>query len=211
MIFFRQNKFFYLVFILIYFLCDFGHAFIPVGETGEIIKMDKYQVGLEPMLFTESGGRAQFNAFFDFPYNEATSFRTILGTGFTDFVAGATVKYVPFPDIGTQPAIGLRGGVYTGHKDSVSFLAFEATPLFSKKFEYENGPLIPYAAIPIRWISSKTNTLTSQMALGADWYPNEIVDYFFNGELGINLKDSYSYISLAVTLPFDRTQGLHRR
>ena len=49
------------------------------------------------------------------------------------------------------------------------------------------------------------------MALGADWHPTEVQDYFFNAELGINLNDSYSYVAIAVTLPFDRKKGIQSR
>ncbi len=187
-------------------------AFAPIGETGEIIKGSMYQVGVQPTFLTHDGGSgAEFLAFFDYPNNEESSFRGIVGTGLIDFIGGVTFKYVPFPDVGTQPAIGVRTGAFLSRVKDTNALIFEVAPLFSKKVESDFGPLRPYAAIPLHFVSGDKSFVGTSMAFGADWLPEQIQDYFFNTEVGINLKDSYSYVSFAATFPFDRKQGIRKR
>jgi hypothetical protein len=188
-------------------------AFAPIGETGEILKGNEYQAGLQPSLITSQNGGPHMNVFFDAPINESTCWRALIGSGAIDFVGSLSIKYVPFPDIGNQPAMGLRAGILVARpKDEGNVLAFEFTPLFSKKMEaIEEGVFTPYVGLPLRIVSGKNNYYSTQMAFGTDWHPTEIQDYFFNGEIGINLKDSYSYLAFGVTLPFDKSKGLQRR
>jgi len=183
-------------------------AFAPVLESGELVKASHYQVGLNPAIYTQSGGGIQMNIFLDGHLGEGLSYRALMGTGTYDFLGQGTVKYVPFPDVDHQPAIGIRGGFFLARKDSVNSFGIEVTPLVSKMLRTNEGPIVPYVAVPLRWVSAKTNFVSTTAAFGCEWFPASIQDYYFTGEIGLELKDSSSYLAVGATLPFDKLKGL---
>ncbi|MGZ3748253.1 MAG: hypothetical protein ACXWRE_12840, partial [Pseudobdellovibrionaceae bacterium] len=122
---------------------------------------------------------------------------------------GASFKYVPFPDVDNQPGIGFRAGGFFSRKDSENSLTLQLAPLFSKKVNTENGLFIPYAAVAVDFTNTKERNFTgTQMILGTEYKTPEIPKMYFGVEAGLNLSESYSYISGTVTFPFDSNKGL---
>lgn len=184
-------------------------AYLTISETAELPPANFYQIGFEPQFFTNLGGGTNVTGFFDAPFSDSTSGRLWLGAGVIDFNLGASFKYVPFPDVDNQPGIGFRAGGFFARKDSENFLTLQLAPIFSKKVNTENGLFIPYAAIALNFTNTKENNFTgSQVMFGTEFKTPEIPKMFFGLEAGINLNDSYSYISGTVTFPFDSSKGL---
>lgn len=184
-------------------------AFLTISESAEIPAMTDYQFGFEPQILTNRGGGANATGFFDAPFNDSTVGRLWLGAGAVDFNFGGTVKYVPFPDVDTQPGIGIRGGAFYSRKDDINMLTLQIAPLFSKKVQTESGLFIPYAAIALNMNNTKDRNFTgSQMVLGTEFKTPEIPSMYFGAEVGLDLSESFSYISGTVTFPFDSSKGL---
>jgi hypothetical protein len=185
-----------------------AHAYLSIAESGEILPQNKYQFGFEPQLLTNRGGGVNANVFFDAPFNESTSGRVTLGGGEIDFNGFASVKYVPFPDVGNQPAIGIRGGVGVAREDGENWLLAQFAPLISKKFDTEIGMTIPYIAIPFQFVNTKEENYTgSNIVFGSELHYHEVPNATFGAEIGAELNKSYSYISVYVSFPFDSTKG----
>ncbi len=184
-------------------------AYLTISETAELPAAGYYQVGFEPQFFTNAGGGANLTGFFDAPFTDSTSGRLWLGTGAIDFNAGASFKYVPFPDVDRQPGIGFRTGGFFSRKGSENFLTLQLAPIFSKKVNTENGLFTPYTAIALDFTNTKEKNFTgSQVMFGTEYKTPEVPKMYFGLEAGFSLNDSYSYISGTVTLPFDSSKGL---
>jgi hypothetical protein len=184
-------------------------AYLSISETAELPPANFYQIGFEPQFFTDSGGGTNVTGFFDTLFSDSTSGRLWLGTGVIDFNVGASVKYVPFPDVDNQPGIGFRAGAFFSRKNSDNSLTLQLAPLFSKKIDSENGLFIPYAAIAMDFINTKEKNFTgTQIMFGTEYKNPEIPKMYFGLETGFNLSDAYSYISGTVTFPFDSSKGL---
>ncbi len=187
-------------------------AYLSVGESGEIQKVGSNQFGIEPQILGNEGGGVNIGAFLDMPLREDVSTRFSLGAGKIDFHAGAAVKWIPFPDIDQQPAMGLKAAAWYARQSSINVWTFQIAPLFSKKFDSDAGLFIPYAAIPVNFVTSTEKSVTgTQFTLGTEFYPKDVTTMHFSSEIALNLKDSYSFISGSVVLPFDTEKGFQFR
>lgn len=184
-------------------------AYLSLAESGEILPMNEYQVGLEPQFLLNNGSGANINAFFDMPFNESTSGRISMGAGKIDFNAFASVKFIPFPDVDNQPAIGVRvGGGYTRVSDQ-NWLVGQVAPLVSKKVGTDIGTFVPYAAIPFEFVNKKDENITgSQFVIGSELLHPETPDLRYGAEVGFEMTKSYNYVSVYVSLPFDSAKGI---
>lgn len=183
-------------------------AYLSIAESGELLPPGQYQVGLEPQILLNNGGGANFNVFLDTSFNEATSGRITMGAGSVDFNAFASVKWMPFPDVDNQPAMGLRIGGGVARDEDENIVQLQLAPLLSKKFDSEYGLTVPYIAIPFTYLNMDSENVTaSNLVLGSEWHPIDWGYGVVGGEIGFELNKSYSYISLFATFPFDEQKG----
>lgn len=187
-------------------------AFLTVQESNDIAAVGKYKLGIEPQIKTSNGNGANFTGFFDAAINEEASVRVHLGTGDTDFYTGGSIKWVPVPDYGKQPAIGGKVGVTYWREQSQNFFTYRFDPLVSKKFESEVGAFTPYASLPMMLTTGDGTTVTGfQLAAGTEYTHPKADNMTFGGEIGLNLKDSFSYISGFVTIYIDEIKPLNKK
>lgn len=185
-----------------------AQAYLSIAESGELLPTGKYQVGLEPQVLLNHGGGANLNVFLDTSFNEALSGRITMGAGSVDFNAFASVKWIPFPDVDNQPAMGLRLGGGVARDEDENIVQLQVAPLLSKKFSTEYGLTVPYIAIPFTHLNMDHGNVTaSNLVLGSEWNPNEWTYGTVGAEVGFELNKSYSYISVFATFPFDDQKG----
>lgn len=195
-------------FVLGLFLSSSAHAYLSIAESGELVPAGKYQVGFEPQLLTNKGGGANFNVFFDTNINEATSARITMGAGAVDFNAFASAKWMPFPDVDNQPAMGLRVGAGLARDEDENLLQLQLAPLLSKRFDTEYGLAVPYMAIPFTFLNTKEeNLVASNLTVGSEFHYADWNQVTLGGEVGLDLNKSYSYISIFATFPFESQKG----
>ncbi len=193
-----------LMMIVAFLLTGTAHAFMTVQESNEITPVGKYKLGAEPQFRTSNGTGFNFSGFFDMPVSDEGSFRGLVGTGETDFLAGASFKWVPIPDYGSQPALGAKFGGYYWREASENFFTARFEPILSKKFTTELGAFVPYAALPVMFNTGKDFNKTSvQAAFGSEFTHPEADNMTFGLELGLDAKDSFSYVSGYVTIYLD--------
>ena len=188
-----------------------AHAFLELNETAELIPNDgKYRVGFFPQLYISNGGGTNFGAFMDMYVDDAVNARFTLGGGATDFWAGASAKWVPFPDYHDQPALGFRGAFTYAYDNNQGSYNSQVTPIVSKVIETKFGKLNPYMGLPVTWVYvSSTSSFTAiQFVVGSEWLQSP--DFQMGGELEMNMQNSTSALSVYFNFPFDEKTGFKK-
>jgi hypothetical protein len=186
-------------------------AFLELNETAELIPDENtYRIGFFPQLYLENGGGTNFGAFLDMYVGPEFNSRFTLGGGTTDFWASGSLKWVPYPDYGEQPALGFRGGVTYALDNSTSTYATQVTPILSKIFDTKFGKLNPYMGIPVSWVyvNSSRSYTALQFIVGAEWIRD--ADFQMGGELEMNMQNTTSAISVYLNFPFDERTGFKK-
>ncbi len=194
------------IFASAFLLSRYSHAFLTLNETAEILPENYYRLGVAPQLLVSDGGG--FNAAFyaDAHIEDDLDGRITVGGGETDFWTQASVKWVPFPDVDKQPAMGGRAALIFARDEDHNYTGVQIAPIFSKKADTSYGNMIPYAALPITWFTGKHKTYTAaQFTVGAEWFPVE--DKHVGAEFNLNLDNSLSSVSVYFSFPFEGSTG----
>ncbi|XGC82295.1 hypothetical protein ACES2L_07335 [Bdellovibrio bacteriovorus] len=195
-------------FVLGLFLTSNAHAYLSIAESGELVPQGKYQVGVEPQLLTNKGGGANVNVFIDTALSESSSARISMGAGAVDFNAFGSFKYIPFPDVENQPAMGFRAGAGIARDEETNLLQLQFAPLVSKKFDTEYGLAVPYLAVPFTFLNTKEeNLVATNLSIGSEFHYVDWDQVTLGAEAGVDLNKSYSYISIFATFPFESQKG----
>lgn len=195
-----------LIFATAFLLSSLSHAFLTVNETAEILPDNYYKIGITPQAILSSGGGFNVGAFVDAHLDDDLDGRLTAGGGETDFWTQASIKWVPFPDVDRQPAMGARAAVIYARDESVNLTGVQIAPLFSKKADTRYGNMIPYVSLPITFFNAESGSYTaSQFTVGAEWFPE--LDKHFGTEFNLNLKNSYSSFSVYFSFPFEQSIG----
>ncbi len=186
--------------------CVFG--FYNHSTTGDILPKNHYRATLEGQsFFTEYSGLniiGQLSA----PIDNESEFSGILGTGQALIMTGGFYKWVPFPDIDQQPAIGAKIGFIYARllEDSVFSARFH--PFISKSFETQIGFLNSYLSLPlgVTTIGDK-GSVPINLTFGVDYKTYHFKNLTFMFEIGMDIQESFSYFSLGINLTFDESKG----
>jgi hypothetical protein len=194
------------IFATAFLLSRYSHAFLTLNETAEILPENYYRLGVTPQLIVSSGGGFNAGFFADAHVHDDIDARITAGGGETDFWVQASAKWVPFPDVERQPAMGGRAAVIYARDEDHNYTGFQLTPIFSKKADTRYGNMIPYVGLPITWFTGKHRNYTaSQFTVGAEWFPES--DKHVGTEFNLNLDNSLSSISVYFSFPFEGSTG----
>ena len=138
---------------------------------------------------------------------EGVSGRALLGFGKIDFQIGGMLKWMPFPDTDSQPAIGGEAGIIFARIGSINQYSIRLHPIVSKRIETEIGDVIPYGSLPfgitVQSGGGDETFMPAQLVAGTELRPLEMKNWSFFGELGVNLTKSFGYASVALAYRFD--------
>lgn len=185
-------------------------SYLSIGESGEILPANtKYQVGFAPQMVTNNDTGGNLSTFLDAAWSESLSSRFTLGLGVIDFFTGASLKYIPFPDVDKQPAIGVKASFWYAREETDNISTLQIAPMMSKKFQSKDyGLFTPYTALGISSYEDSGKGKTGlQFFVGSDWKPVDLPEYNFTAEVAMDLEDSISSITLFVGLPFNEKSG----
>ncbi len=178
-----------------------------LGESGEIINSN-FAAGVAPQFKFSGGGGTDFSVFGDLRMSDSLSGRASLSTGDTDFLGTASLKYVPFPDLESQPAIGgkLTLGFVNDNGGSGTVLRVE--PIVSKKFKIDEWNITPYGALPVTWIAGikGRGQAGAQLIAGSEVMKTSWRNWHLGSELGLQAKDSETYLLVYFKFLFDELE-----
>ncbi len=185
-----------------FFYSPCSHAFYSVQENGELLKPEEMQFSTEAQILTHRATGVNIVGRIDRGINDESSARLTVGTGETDFVIGASYKWVPYPDLATQPAIGFIFGAIYARYEEENELSLRATTLISKAYDSDIGSFIPFIALPIgiRNYADETE-FPINIAVGTRYAHPQLNTCEFTAELGLNLNESFGYISVGAVFP----------
>ena len=188
------------------------HAYYTTMDSGQMLGQGNYKLGAETQFITEGDDGVNVAARFDGPINDELNWKSLVGFGTTDVFVAGFIKWVPFPDTDTQPAIGLTGGVLYANFEDISELSLRLHPFVSKRFELEFGDLSPYLALPIGLRTADGDTdVPFQASLGAEFRPDGLEKINFVAEIGFDLNDAFPYFAFGANLQFDDENGIEFR
>lgn len=183
-------------------------AYYSTLNTGNIIPENSFQAMVEPQAVLSRYDGFNVVGHFDTGLTPDSSVRGILGFGKVDFQLGALYKFVPFPDTASQPAIGAEAGAIFARVGGSTEFSIRVHPLVSKNFEAEIGDITAYGSIPfgITTRSKEDETVFPvQVALGGELRPLNTPNLSYFTELGFNVNEAFSYISVALAYRFDES------
>lgn len=191
-----------------------AHAYDSIIDTGDLVNAGHYQATFEPQLIFSRYDGANVIGHLDTGLTEESSLRGTIGIGAVDFHMGASLKYVPFPDTASQPAIGGRAGLSFARVEGSTEFNIRFEPLVSKRFSTEVGDLTAYGSIPfgVTTRSEPDDTVFPiHLTGGVQLQPLNTPHLSYFTELGLDLNDAFSYISFAVAFRFDDASIRRRR
>lgn len=189
-----------------------AQAYMTILESGELVPARMSRIGAISQIVTNDSSGLNADVTYDAGWNESSSSRFILGTGKMDIHMGGTFKWIPFPDVARQPALGLRSAIWYARYKDESYMTFSVAPLMSKKVEDPLGLFVPYVALPISFtLNRNKDFFGQQFVIGSEFTTKRAPLFSFAAELALNLKDSYSYIAAFVSYQFDGKVGLPLR
>ena len=176
----------------------------------DIIKPGEFLFATDIQYITENDSGFNLNLRADMPLNRDMNIRGVLGFGEVDFHAGGYLKWIPFPDYATQPAIGGLAGVHFAKFGGLSEFSVRVHPYISKSFNLSVGRISPYAALPVAlaFIDGETNN-PIQFQIGTELRVREIKNVSFLAEFGVDLSESFSFFSLGIAFNYDRNYGFN--
>jgi hypothetical protein len=181
-------------------------------ETAEILPDNYYVIGIAPQLRLSDGGGVDVAAFASMHAFQDTDARITIGGGETDFWTMASLKWVPFPDVDRQPAMGIKAGIGYVRFDDENITEFQIAPIVSKRADTRYGKMIPYISVPVTFQKCscvKNNESATQLTIGSEWFPQE--DRHIGAEFNLNLKNSTSSLAVYFSFPFEASTGYIRK
>ena len=196
------------------FLFTASQAYPSVLDTGDILKQKTYRVTVVPQfLFTENVG-VNLGSRIDFGLNKVSELGALVGFGASGFQLGSYYKLVPFPDLDSQPAVGLKVGFDYARKNSTNSLALRAIPLLSKKFKTNFADFNVFSSLPISFHTSDVSdgSWSIQLVGGTEINFPQLEFMNFAAEIGLLSGGTQSsYISFALVLYADQLQNIQFR
>ena len=178
-----------------------GHAYFSTLDTAETVPVGRNRFILEGQLAIQPRLLGHNSLRYDTGLSERSSFRAVLGTGpLMPAEWGLFHKWNPIPDAESRPGFALMSGLLLGRHGDTGVFNLRVHPILSKKFSVQVGELVPYAALPFgtTWTNG-TASYPLQLTVGANLTPSRWKGLGILAEGGVNVLDSFSYVSLGLS------------
>ncbi len=179
------------------------HAYLSTIDSGELVPINQYRLILEPQA-----NPFNLSAHFDAGITDSSQLRLSLGAGESGTHFDFSYKTIPIPNLDTQPAMGYKiGTIFASEKGRENSLTIRFTPLVSKNYIINQNRWTPYLALPLGVsVRKSTSTTPTHFVVGTELTPSTTPDMQFGAEVGANLRDSFSYVSVFVSFYFEPTE-----
>ncbi len=183
---------------------DQSAAYFSTMDTGDITAAGRYRIIAEPQVIMDKYDGFNMTGRFSTGLSDDASVEALVGAGEVDFQLGGFYKWVPFPDVEGQPAIGGKAGIIFARVEGETEFSLRFHPLVSKKFETEVGDITPYVSLPLGITNRDDTTFVPvQLAGGAEWKTLSSEILRFMVEFGFNISKAFPYVSAGLVYEFD--------
>ena len=181
-------------------------AYVTSAESAELVPENQLRFTFEPQV---NSSNFNFNTHFDTGVAEDSQVRLSAGVGSGNYHLDFFYKKIPFPDYDTQPAIGFKLGAIFARENKTDVVTPVLCPISSKNIMIDKNRLTPYIALPIGVSVYQGRSLTPvNFVAGFEFVPTSVENIQFGGEMGFNVRDSYSYVSGYVSFYFEPTEQI---
>lgn len=184
--------------ICLYSILLISSAQADIFNQTRFIPIQRWSVGIEPVLTLTDGAGAGINGRVTYGLNELLNVGGFIGLGGgpRQFRIGGYCVFDFFPDTDEQPGIGLVTQIaHYGLKTS-SRVELGVAPYIHNAFDIGDGHIIdPFLAVPfgIALDSVSPNEAYFALVVGTVYNLSETV--YFSGELGVNIDNYFTYVS----------------
>lgn len=161
--------------------------------------------GVEPELTLSDGGGFATNLRYQYGLDSLTNVFAVagMGGGYRQFRLGAGGTFDLFPDLDSQPGIGVGGqAYYYRYRGSNGQLETTVFPYIHKTFVSKSNDIEiePFLALPLGpRFNSNDSYFGFQMAIGAMVRPDPKGKFNYIGEVGLDISKTENYISGGVS------------
>lgn len=179
-------------------------SYLSTVDSGELVPINQYRLILEPQA-----NPFNLSVHFDAGISDSSQLRLSFGSGESGSHFDFSFKSVPIPSLESQPAIGYKvDTIFANEKGSTNSLTVRISPLISNNYLINKNRWTPYAALPLGVSVRKSSSSTPvHLVVGTELTPHTTPDMQFGAELGIGLKESFSYFSAFVSFYFESTES----
>lgn len=201
-------KLFISLFFLLFFQMSSAQAYYTFLTTGDIPRPNTYKGTGFIQFITDGPVGTTLNAQLESYLREDASLLLGVGAG-THQVVSVALKWVPVPDLSTQASLGLLLGAHYGSfktriaSDLIStsqqdFSVFVKT-FVSKQLPLELGEMKSFASLHlgVQVLEGETK-IPALLSVGTELKLFSRPDLNFTGELGFNLNQAFTYLSMGL-------------
>ena len=183
-------------------------AYLSVMDTADLLDKDNYNLTIEGQLIAEDDSGVNLNAKIETSLMDEFSVNAEAGFGHIDFYGGVGLKWAPIPDLGSQPAMSIAGGIYYAVFEGENQLIVRAEPIISKKYDTHYGVFTPYASLPLNFTTFDNETnFATQLVIGTHFEERSISNFTFFGEIGFDISEAINYFSVGMLFKIDKQYG----
>lgn len=181
-------------------------ADIPGGllRDGEGQAKNTYEMVLSPSYLLGQGG-AYLSSELRYQVGEDIGLAFGFGAGEVGFNFGANATWYIVPDLSSQPAVSVLGGLYLSRIIPDNFLVFKIAPMLSKGYKMDWGKVTPYAGLqllPSLRLASGPNEFSVKTSMGVEFAISSMNGLKFRTEVGIAILQTYNELAIGISYPF---------
>ena len=156
-------------------------------------------------------GHFNLTAHFDTGVSDSSQVRVSLGSGEDGTHLDFFYKDIPYPDYGQQPAMGYKVGTVFNSEQGENTFTLRLMPLVSKTYEINMNRWTPYFSLPLSVsVQKSTSTTPIHAVLGTELGLPSAPDMQLGFEVGVSLRDSFSYASAFISFYFEPPENVAR-
>ena len=201
----EMKSIFFSLILAIYGICAFN---APLAQAGvfnlpEFVEYKSWALGLEPLITMTNGSGVGANVKFTYGISPLSNLQLGMGSGSgsKQFRLGGAYTLDFIPDLDGQIGAGIAFQGYTYHMKTTggSMTEITAIPYIHNNFTTSNDANFdPYISLPVGMaFNDGTYRTIMQIVFGVFFKTTEHV--FYNMELGLNMKDTDTYIATGIT------------
>lgn len=175
-----------------------------LNRTAVNLEPGKYEVLLSPS-YTIAPEGAYLSSEVRYQAGEDLAVGAGFGSGEIGFNFGANGTWFIAPDLASQPAFALMGGLYFNRVEGDNYFVLKVTPIVSKEFKTGWGKVTPYAGVhvsPSFRLTEASNQIALKTSTGLQFTVASMGGSQLWAEFGVGIVNANHEIVTGISYPF---------